>query len=133
MSKVYLLFRSLHNQTDFEGIVSNEKVAIKFAITNQYGFYQTFELDDPELLNRIAKSEVKVMSKIVTLNLTEMEARDLVNCFSYMNDEYVMGKESTKEFEIAMTFAAEIQKRIDKQLIEDYIEIENNYPIERKI
>lgn len=54
MSKVYVLYNTPDaDTTNIEGVVSKKEVAIKYQ-GNDYG-YSEFELNDPELLNRIAK------------------------------------------------------------------------------
>lgn len=62
MSKIYVLYEQHGMIFKIVGAVSNLDVANKFemlhsikADQNHYNFYKSTELDDPELLNRIAK------------------------------------------------------------------------------
>lgn len=61
MSKVYVLVDDLHKKTNIiAGVVTNEEVAIRWRVESKYKIlrvrdFVALELDDPELLNRIAK------------------------------------------------------------------------------
>jgi len=63
MSKVYVLRRietkAQANCFICAGIVSNKRVAKKWASLKESHVYYEYELDDPELLNRIAKENIK--------------------------------------------------------------------------
>lgn len=60
MSKVYLLtedHKGINNtlKISFIGIVTKPEIAHAFNLLRNYNNYRKLELDDPELLNRIAK------------------------------------------------------------------------------
>lgn len=64
MSKVYLLteeHKRINNTTSFVfvGIVTDKEVANRFVRLRYYNNWRALELDDPELLNRIAKESGK--------------------------------------------------------------------------
>lgn len=66
MSKAYLLteetsFGNVNRRvsTIYVGIVTSKEVAVKFGRMNIKNNYRPLELNDPELLNRIAKTETK--------------------------------------------------------------------------
>lgn len=64
MSKLYILNTTCLDDRGFEqiddiyGVVSKEEVAIMWA-EKEFREYQEIELDDPELLNKIAKESKK--------------------------------------------------------------------------
>lgn len=64
MSKVYVLRKRIkikhrQNARPILGVVRREEIAILFESLSKDHSYLPFELDDPELLNRIAKESEK--------------------------------------------------------------------------